>query len=141
MFNHVIVPVDCTAAGRRDAERIARFVAPLDGAKVTLIASITPSIDPVFRAKKVSHSEQALSEIAAIMLAHGIRTRRRVLEGRDAASALAEEAHSIDDQYDLFVLGVHQTQSEIDESPCLGSLADQLAKRTHLPILILSADM
>jgi nucleotide-binding universal stress UspA family protein len=137
MYRHILVPVDCTDDARREAHRLARYVGPMNATKVTVAATITPSPDPQIHQKKVAHANGALAAIADILHGYGIHARRRIVEGADAACALTAEEKDDLENYDLIVMGTHQTRSEIDDFPCRGSLADQIAQRTSLPIIIL----
>lgn len=146
MYRHVIVPIDCSDDARREAVRVARYLSPMHGTKVTIIAGITPTLDPAVHEKKVQHAQDALDAIAAIMTQYGIRTHQRILAGVDAAQALVAEACSAEQQYDLFVLGVHSIQPDIDEFETYdkagvylnrGSFADQLIQKSHLPVMVL----
>jgi nucleotide-binding universal stress UspA family protein len=139
MYHHVMVPIDCSDDARNEAYSIASHLATMEGTLVTIAAGITPSFDSTFRAKKVEHARVALRAIGDILDERGIRSRHLIVEGADVAQALADEAYSIDQQYDLFLLGVHQTRPEFDDAPGLGSFADQLARCTHLPVMILPA--
>ncbi|MES2461521.1 MAG: universal stress protein [Armatimonadota bacterium] len=137
MYRHLLVPVDCTENSRHLAHRVARFAAPLIPCKVTLAAAITPTEDSELRGKRTRHANDALRSLKQLLLQEGIWSHSRVVEGNDHAAALVREALNESELYDLIVLGTYQTLPEDYDAPCKGSFADQICRRTHLPVLVL----
>lgn len=141
MYRHVLYLIDCTPETRREATGVAKHLAGVTNCRMTLVAHVTPAPSAEFREKKAAHAEEALKAIKDQFRNCGCYTRTLVLEGEDIAPLLAEEAYAGRDRwnYDLIVLGTHQTRPEIDELPCRGSVADRVAQHTDLPVLILPA--
>ena len=141
MYRHLLAPIDCTDEARRAALQLVRHFASVPACRVTLAATISPSPSPEIRHKKVRHARAALDGIGEILHGYGVYTTRRILEGADAAAALADEARSPGEVYDVIVLGAYQTRpDEEDEAPpCRGSLADRICRRTHVPVVVLPA--
>ena len=140
MYRHVLALIDCTDDARREALEIVRQFAPEPTIRVTVAAAVTPTDDPELRRKKQEHARGALRGIGDLLSAEGIYARQRVVEGADAVEAVLAEVARPFECYDLIVLGAHQARVEMDESPCAGSLADRLARRAAVPVLILPAN-
>jgi nucleotide-binding universal stress UspA family protein len=135
MYQHVLVPIDCTDGSRHLAQSLIRFMA--FPCRITLAATITPTPDRELQAKRQRHANDALRSVQQLLLEGGIWTRSCLVEGSDTAMALATEAKNTAERYDMIVLGTHQTRTEDFEAPCKGSFSDQLCARTHLPVLVL----
>jgi|GEM_PF-5580803 Universal stress protein UspA and related nucleotide-binding proteins len=137
MYRHILALIDCSDDARREALQIVRQFASEPTIRITIAASMTPAPSPEIRQKKVEHAQSALRTIGDLILREGIYTRRRLLEAEDVVDAVLAEVAKRSEGYDLIVLGAHQTQVEFDDQPCRGSLADRIAQRSPLPVMIL----
>ncbi len=139
MYQHILVPIDCTDASRNLVPLLAHFVAPLIPCRVTLAVTLTPTPtqNSELHDKRRRHASDALHSVQQLLLQEGIWSGCCLVEGSDPAAALAAEARNPAELYDLIVLGTHQTRPEDLEAPCRGSFADQICACTSLPVLIL----
>lgn len=139
MFHHIFSLVDCTPESQRLALHLVQLAYPMSSCQVTLAAAVTPTTDPELRTKRRQHAEDALMQLHDQMKNYGVWAHVKVIEGEDHAAAFVEAAKEArpNTLYDLIVLGTHQTLPEDPEEPCIGSLADRIARRTDLPMLIL----
>src|SRR6476661_3131390 len=110
MYQHLLVPIDCTDDSRHLAQRVARFAAPLIPCRVTLTAAVTPTEDGDLRNKRRRHANDALRSLQQLLVQEGIWSRSCVLEGADHAVTVAAEANNASERYDLIVLGTYQTR-------------------------------
>jgi nucleotide-binding universal stress UspA family protein len=139
MFHHIFSLVDCTAESQRLALHLVQLAYPMSSCQITLAAAITPTADPELSVKRRRHAEDALFRLHDQMRQYGVWTHVRVVEGEDHAAAFVEAARAAKPNtlYDLIVLGTHQTLPEDPDEPCSSSLADRIARRTDLPIMVL----
>jgi nucleotide-binding universal stress UspA family protein len=137
MYRHLLVPIDCSDDSRRLMVTLARFATPHIPCKVTLVASVTPTDDEGLRKARLNHALTALHGLHDILHQYGVWSRTRVLESEDHIGAISEEATDTREQYDLLVLGTHQTRIEDWDAPCQSSFADRLSQRSHLPVMVL----
>jgi len=100
------------------------------------VTTISPSTTGAERQGKLNHSQDALRGAAALMLWTGVVADRQIVEGKDAVAAIAKQSRQTVNPYDLIVVGTRQTRIEDIEAPCQGSLADRLAQRVTLPVLV-----
>jgi nucleotide-binding universal stress UspA family protein len=139
MFHHIFSLVDCTPESHKLAMHLVQLAYPMSSCRVTLAAAVTPTDDPELRLKRRQHAEEALQRLHGEMKQYGVWTQAKVVEGEDHAAAFVEAARAArpNTLFDLIVLGTHQTLPEDPDEPCIGSLADRIARRTDLPIMIL----
>ena len=137
MYRHILALIDCTDDARTEAIQIARQFASEPTTRITIAANVTPTDDPALRRKKQEHARGALHAIGDLLTGEGMYARKRVLEAEDAVDAVLAEASRPQECYDLIVLGAHQARPEMDEMPCRGSLADRLALRASVPVMVL----
>jgi nucleotide-binding universal stress UspA family protein len=136
MYSHVLTWIDCSNESRRTVASVARHFTPVTNCKVTLVAVISPSATAPERAKKLEHAREALRQTGELLHKKGVFSWKKVVEGKDPVVAVAEESRQSVNPYDLIIVGTHQTRIEDAEPPCLGSLADRLAQRVTLPVLV-----
>jgi nucleotide-binding universal stress UspA family protein len=138
MYRHALIPIDCTDDARQMTQALARFLGPIPACRATLVATITPSPYPEIQQKKIAHAEEALRAMGKLLYGYGVFATQRVLEATDGepASAVAAEANTSDQLYDVILLGTYQTRPDEDE-PCTGSLADKICRRANVPVLVL----
>jgi len=141
MHCQILVLIDCSEESRRLAAAVAAQFGAHNLCRVTLAANISPSPSPEIRGKKVRHAQEALESIYDILLGSGIMARRRlVLESSDPVTGLRAEidaAKAAERGYDFIVLGAHHARIEEFDAPCRGSLADQVIRRSPVPVLVL----
>ncbi len=139
MFHHIFSLIDCTPESQRLALHLVQLAYPMSSCQMTLAVAVTPTSDPELRIKRRQHAEAALLRLHDEMKQYGVWTHIRVIEGEDHAVAFVAAAKAVrpGTLYDLLVLGTHQTLPEDAEEPCASSLADRIARRTDLPMLVL----
>lgn len=137
MYRHVLVPVDCTDDALRAMPRIIKFVAQMTSCQVTIAASVTPAPTEQISQGKRLHAADALNRLHAYLRGFGVHTQCRIVQGADPATAFAAESLNSLEQYDLILMAAYQTRIEGFDFPCTGSLVDQIAAGTGLPILVL----
>jgi nucleotide-binding universal stress UspA family protein len=138
MYQHALVPVDCSEDARHAALDIVSYLDAMTYCQVTLVATISKSPDAEIRDKKVKHAQEALEGLHGFLHNnYGVFTRCRILETSDPAAAIAKAATQSETPCDVIVMSTYQTRTEFDDSPCQGSLVDRVSQRATIPVVVL----
>jgi nucleotide-binding universal stress UspA family protein len=109
---------------------IARAV----GGEIVLFESLpSPSIDPAYDRDRIAQAEHYLEQVSERLKAQGVTAKISLASG-DPATRIIERAQREDSLCDLIALATHARSGP--EKFFLGSVADDVLRHTHRPILI-----
>ena len=138
-FPRILVPVDCTPESRRQVELAARLAAPMAGVRITLMATVGPVPEGPDMARlkeaREKHALEALKAAADQMTRVGTYCLRTIRTATSLAGSIAAEAAT--GKYDMVVLSSSlAVRREDDENPCAPTLAEQVTRTLHIPLIV-----
>ncbi|PHK50927.1 universal stress protein [Staphylococcus edaphicus] len=135
MFKNILLGVDTTLKNEKALEEVSKLSG--EGTKVTILNAISEqdaqaSIKSgVHLDKLVQKRSQGLESTRQRLEAHGIKYDEIIVRG-NAKEQLVKEANS--GKYEIVVLS--NRKAEDKKKFVLGSVSHKVAKRAHIPVLI-----
>lgn len=128
MYQHILVPVDaspCSATASAHAINLSKLI----GSRITLAHVLEDTSDP--------DSARAQAQVLLERLAVGARIppNLRITEARGRSIPEAIIALALEERAELIIMGTHGREGL--ELLKLGSVAQEVGSRTHLPLMII----
>ena len=148
MFQRILVPLDGSTRAERALPVAARVARASWGAIILLQVVVTPSESWVYRSQSMALTRQTLAaqraaegltylaSVIQLQRLAGVAIETLVCSGAGAAVSILDVAHSHD--VDLIVMCSRGYTGF--KRWALGSVAQQLARKTPVPVLVLDAD-